>query len=585
VKLTISIFKYHNKAVKIELLGEEMDNLLSDLIVLINVQPGLTGREYTRILRLKGYPNISKSEVNNNLYGYSNYFEPNLDDNFKPAWKLKNGVIQITKAISKSEFENIPLQHQNKTEINYEKRRPSVEIKKSKENLVEENEGFAWSVKMDLYPWQKRALNSWQENSYRGIVQAVTGSGKTRMALAAMEEHLKRGWKVAVIVPVIELMHQWDKSIREMLNSKLGNNYKIGYLGDGFKQNLQFVDIVISTSIGAQKYNLLPMGQKGLLIADECHHYGTEKSIGILERRFTRRLGLTAWLEREDNGVEKIIDPYFRNRIPPLGYREAFEDKVISPFDITFISTEMYDEEREQYDKCSTEINRLTKKLKNKYPELAEDTGESFFTKLNKFYGGDKLTWAYIKQVSLRTQMLVDLKSKLDVIPLLLDAIESSNGCFGFTQTVAGSKSLKDIVSKNGIKIEIMEGGLDKELRRDIFKSFETKGIKMITAPKLLDEGIDVPTADLAIITGMSKSKRQIIQRVGRVIRKKQDKGHGRIIIIISNDTIDDPKVSKTEANYSDFIDENIKISRFDLNEDMEKLQKYLETWKKEKIS
>ncbi|MCH2510696.1 MAG: DEAD/DEAH box helicase, partial [Dehalococcoidia bacterium] len=65
------------------------------------------------------------------------------------------------------------------------------------------------STKQFLYPWQFEALISWLRCGRRGIVEAVTGSGKTNVALAAAADANRRGLFVLVVVPSRVLMNQW----------------------------------------------------------------------------------------------------------------------------------------------------------------------------------------------------------------------------------------------------------------------------------------------------------------------------------------------------------------------------------------
>jgi RNA polymerase primary sigma factor len=124
-----------------------------------------------------------------------------------------------------------------------------------------------------------------------------------------------------------------------------------------------------------------------------------------------------------------------------------------------------------------------------------------------------------------------------------------------------------------------MDGSYKPEERRAILRRFKDRQIEAIAAPKLLDEGIDVPHADLAIITGKSNSRRQLIQRLGRVVRRKQDNGIGRIIILISKDTTEDPDLYDNDAFYEVFEGADITIDRFEVDDDIDSLEEYLEEW------
>ena len=74
-----------------------------------------------------------------------------------------------------------------------------------------------------------------------------------------------------------------------------------------------------------------------LLVADEVHRYGAEANSGALDPRFGRRLGLTATLERNDDGVEQFIQPYFGQVCYTMGYARALRHEVTSHFKVALI--------------------------------------------------------------------------------------------------------------------------------------------------------------------------------------------------------------------------------------------------------
>ena len=75
----------------------------------------------------------------------------------------------------------------------------------------EQNVDLSSTNPVALYPWQKRALDSWTKNGYIGVIEAVTGAGKTHVAMAAMIDHILNGWKVVIVVPSVSLQDQWYK--------------------------------------------------------------------------------------------------------------------------------------------------------------------------------------------------------------------------------------------------------------------------------------------------------------------------------------------------------------------------------------
>ncbi len=214
------------------------------------------------------------------------------------------------------------------------------------------------SEKLHLYPWQREALAEWEDNGNTGVVEAVTGAGKTRLAIAAAERQLRAGGRVAIVVPTIDLLHQWKRELKRLLVDTLKMDARVSLLGDGHFDWLVNCDVLLSTAASGCQHRLLPDGADGLLIADEVHRYGSESWSRVLEEGFESRLGLTATYERDDSGCERFLDPYFGGVIFGVDYERALEDGVISPFKIAFVAVDFLPHERSAYEEYDAKVRR-----------------------------------------------------------------------------------------------------------------------------------------------------------------------------------------------------------------------------------
>ncbi|MCH7789626.1 MAG: DEAD/DEAH box helicase family protein, partial [Acidobacteria bacterium] len=126
------------------------------------------------------------------------------------------------------------------------------------------------SAHLHLYKWQLEALTSWLRCGRRGVIEAVTGSGKTNIALAAALDAVRRGRFVLVIVPSRVLMEQWH----ERLSASLPD-CRVGRLGDSNSDRPPDCDVLVTTRHSAASHQPMPPnGREGLLVADECHGFG-----------------------------------------------------------------------------------------------------------------------------------------------------------------------------------------------------------------------------------------------------------------------------------------------------------------------
>src|SRR5690242_4720164 len=151
----------------------------------------------------------------------------------------------------------------------------------------------------DLYRWQLDALVSWLRCGRRGVIEAVTGSGKTEVAIAAASDALRRGRFVLVLVPSRVLMEQWYTALHTVLPDA-----RIGRLGDSWRDTAETCDVLVATRHSAAAYKPIPpRSGGGLLIVDECHGLGGRTLRRALVAEYEERLGLTATLERSDDAV------------------------------------------------------------------------------------------------------------------------------------------------------------------------------------------------------------------------------------------------------------------------------------------
>jgi RNA polymerase primary sigma factor len=392
-------------------------------------------------------------------------------------------------------------------------------------------------------------------------VEAVTGAGKTRMALQAMVSALDLNHGVAVLVPTIELMRQWAREISVHVQPRFNGSLRIEMLGGGGTSDLGTADVLVATSASAARYRLLPPGQTGLLIADECHHYGAESWSNALEPDFEARLGLTATYLREDSGVENYLDPYFGGVCYRVGYEEALADGVIAPFRIAFVGVAFSSSERDAYEEAADKAGRYRRRLVSDWGVPPEPFGEFMRAVQGLRHAGveegSKLAGFYLSAFSKRRQIMAESVAKQGRVRDLSPAVADAQRTIVFAQTVRAAQSALQELRLGGHVGSVIEATMDHEERAEAFEAFERGDYNVVAAPRLLDEGVDVPAADLAIVLATSRSRRQLIQRMGRVVRKKADGRSARLAIMFVEGTAEDP----TQGAHEDFLDEVIDVA------------------------
>ena len=156
-----------------------------------------------------------------------------------------------------------------------------------------------------------------------------------------------------------------------------------------------------------------------------------------------------------------------------------------------------------------------------------------------------------------RRRLLAEASGKATALEALAPTIRSADRTIVFTQSIAMSEAAADRLTGLGIRAGVVHSGLPMRARRDVLQSFGSGQVQVVSAPRVLDEGIDVPTADLAVIVGASRSRRQMIQRMGRILRRKQDGRLARLAVLFVEETVEDPARGAHEG----FLDEVTEVA------------------------
>jgi RNA polymerase primary sigma factor len=430
-------------------------------------------------------------------------------------------------------------------------------------------------VNPDLWSWQAEALDAWHQAGCRGVVEAVTGAGKTMIGITAAYEAFRQGIKVLVLVPTAELQIQWQQRLMESLPQA-----DVGTLGNGRQDALSSCDILIAIINSATRGALLREHSQGMLIADECHRYAAKTFAKGLHSGFSYRLGLTATYKRPDNAEATVLEPYFGGVVFQLWYDRALRDGVIAQFDIAFVGVTLTDSERGEYQVASSAVSKLGMSLKSKL-ELQSAPFEQFMSAVQALASRKQdrspvvfMARKYLEAVVKRQRVLTNAKNKMKVLNGIAPVIAESQGTLVFSQTVDSSTQAAQLLQRCGIETKAVSSESKPHERRGAMQLFANGVAKVLCAPRILDEGIDVPDSDLAVVLSGSKQPRQTVQRLGRIIRRKSDGRHGRFVVLYAVNTIEDEKRNQ-EQQFGAVLPSARHIVDFDETE-IRELRKFL---------
>lgn len=402
-----------------------------------------------------------------------------------------------------------------------------------------------------LRQWQEEALRAWEGRECVGVVEAVTGTGKTQVGIEAVHGQLDRGGKSLVVVPTTALLSQWQDSMVRALPS-----VRVGLLGDGHAASFSHDDVVVST---IQSLARLRPPDDGLIVADECHRYGAGSWITNLHSAYSRRLGLSATYERGDDGDARLASYFGATPVYRIAYERAIADGVVAPFKLAFRGVALTSQERKEYEEASTRARRARRALVEDF-ELREEPFAEFMKDVTlaangkwRISPGEAHTHAikFLHNFTKTRKIVAETQTKWAALEALTPLVADARGTLIFTQTKRAAQDAATTFADVGRGAAFIISGMKSDEREEILRAFREGRRSVISAPRVLDEGVDVPDADLGIVLSASSSRRQMIQRMGRVLRLKDDGGHARLLVLYAENTMEDPALGAHES----FID------------------------------
>ena len=348
-------------------------------------------------------------------------------------------------------------------------------------------------------PFQRDALDAWRAADRRGVVVLPTGAGKTHVATMAIDD-VRRS--TLVIAPTLDLVRQWYDVLRATFGTE------VGVVGGGDHE----IRPLTVTTYDSAYIHMERLGARfGLVVFDECHHlpgptYAQAARLAIAPYR----LGLTATPERAD-GKEAVLDAL----VGPIAFRRDISELAgewLADYDIERVSVELTPEERQEHDaERSLYLGFVTRNgIRLSSPRGFAD----FVMRSARSDDGRRAMRAYRRQ----RELAFAAKAKLGYVEHLLDR-HAHDRAIVFTQDNATAYR----VARRFLVPVITHQTKVKE-RSEILQGLRDGTYAAVVTSKVLNEGVDVQAANVAIVLSGSGSVREHVQRLGRVLRKHDDK-------------------------------------------------------------
>jgi superfamily II DNA or RNA helicase len=363
-------------------------------------------------------------------------------------------------------------------------------------DLAKGFEPHAFTLQKPLVPrsHQEKALEAWWNSGRFGTIVMPTGAGKTIFAIMAI---VKAGRPTLVHVPTLDLMSQWAS----VLKAFLGND--VGLLGGGCHE---VRPLTVATYDSALLHVNTYGRSFGLHVYDECHHLpGPQTRLVALQSIAPFRLGLTATPERQDGRHDE-----YASLCGPIQFEVTvgeLEGRTLAPYDIVTIPVPLSEEERARYLEARASYVSF---LRFAQVDMSGPGGWSNFLRVAaRTPRGREALMAY------RTQRNIGLAAEQKT-SLLWDILRRHAGerVLVFTQDNAmayriGEKFLLPVLTHH---TKVRE-------REEMLRLFREGSYCCLVTSKVLNEGVDVPEAAVAVVVSGSGTVREHVQRLGRILR------------------------------------------------------------------
>ena len=352
-----------------------------------------------------------------------------------------------------------------------------------------------------LRPYQQDAVRA-ALNAKRGTIKAATGTGKTIIAI----EWLKTiGKNSLIVVPTQALIYQsWAPKLQDAGLLDIGQYYAY---------SKSTGPVMITTYSSAISHPEL-FEKADAVILDEIHHLGAAAALTRLLPIIRKKeyvLGLSSVPEREDDAHELFLEEFPICFDLSLG--EALRDGIVSPLQVIKVPAEMKAPEREKYEE-------YTEKIQNAFRFCGPDISRwmrCFDPKTKQFYGRQGML-----AMSRRKKLLSQIASKKDAVKRIVSEHEGEMVIL-FAESVNAIEEIKEELAAEGIQSETFHSGTEPWRRQEILGEWGRK-FDVLLSCRALEEGVDVKEVSVGILITSGKSKRQFVQRIGRVVRPKEGK-------------------------------------------------------------
>ena len=379
------------------------------------------------------------------------------------------------------------------------------------DDVFKKNARLRLSSSIKLRDYQEEALEAWRAEGHRGIVVLPTGAGKTVVAIKAIEALNE---PTLIVVPTLVLVEQW----RARLEEEFGGD--VGVVGGGASDVKPLTVITYDSAV----LRCEELGDRfGLLVFDEVHHLpaSSYRRIGTMYAA-PYRMGLTATLSRDDGAHVSLIE-YVGRIVYEMGVDEL-AGVHLAEYSVETIQVPLTSEEQREYN-AGFSIYRGYLQSRGIRIRSARD-----YQRFVMRSGRDPEARRALLARNRAMDLAMNSSAKLDYLKRILLSHTEEKALI-FTR----HNKLVYRISREMLIPAITHQTPGRE-REETLERFKSGVYRRIVTSQVLDEGVDVPDASLAVVLSGTGSSRQFIQRLGRVLRKGEGK-QAKLVELVSRGT------------------------------------------------
>ena len=348
-----------------------------------------------------------------------------------------------------------------------------------------------WELSVEPRAWQQAAFDAWVVDC-RGIVSVVTGGGKTLLAFMCMTalRHRHEDQRFNIVVPTTALLDQWFVSLLEDLH--VDESSIAIYSGAGRPHSPRQVNLFVLNTAREHAPRVSQAGPYALIV-DECHRTGSPCNAQALGGTYNATLGLSATPERAyDDGFGRFIEPKLGPIVFEYTYENAYQDRVICPFNLINVEVPFLRAEEEKY-------SRLTRRAAIELRKLRQGEGSE-----------DALKFILQRRAAVSAQAA-------QRVPVTCRLVEEHRGSrlIVFHERVADAQIIAKTLRARGHSVTEYHTGIAPAIRRHNLALYRRGVFDVLLCCRALDEGMNVPETSVAVIASSTSTARQRIQRLG----------------------------------------------------------------------